>query len=207
MIISLTDCISRATGLAGRSDFAASEASFWANSAYEEMATRIEFRNKEALAYSSTTSGENRVALPSDFEADISLSNISKSADQNLRKVEGTDIDSRKTDHGSPTDYAIYGTWMELWPSPDSSYSLQLRYHAKLPTLVVSTSTPLFDSRWHIGWVYKTAEMLHAARRDTEGELIAKNRYLGFMGSTPTDRALQQRTRNRLSARFLKREQ
>lgn len=207
MIISLTDCISKATLLAGRSDFPASEASFWANTAYEEIATRIEFRNKEALAYSSTTSGENRVALPSDFEADISLSNISQSADQNLKKVEATDIDSRRTNLGAPTDYAIYGTWMELWPSPDSSYSLQLRYHAKLPTLVASTSTPLFDSRWHIGWVYKTTEMLHAARRDSEGELLARNRYLGFMGSTPTDRALQQRPRNRLAARYLKREQ
>ena len=207
MIINLTDCISRSTQLAGRSDFSTSEASFWANAAYEEMNTRIEFRPKEALAYSSTTNGENRVALPSDFEADISLSNISQSNDQNLQKVEGTDIDSRRTELGAPTKYAIYGTWMELWPSPDSSYSLQLRYHAKLPTLVASTSTPLFDSRWHIGWVYKTTEMLHAARRDSEGEMLAKNRYLGFMGSTPSDRALQQRTRNRLSARFLKRDQ
>ena len=30
------------------------------------------------------------------------------------------------------------------------------------------------DSRWHLGWVYKTTEMLHAARRDAEGEAIAK---------------------------------
>ncbi len=204
MIIDLSECISKATTLAGRSDFSTSEASFWANAAYEEISTRIEFRTKESLAYSSTTSGENRVALPSDFEADISLSNLSRSADNNLVKVEGTDIDSRRTDLGTPIRYAIYGTWMELHPSPDSSYSLQLRYHAKLPTLLESTATPLIDSRWHIGWVYKTTEMLHSARRDAEGEALAKNRYLGFMQSTPSDRALQQRVRNRLSARFLR---
>ncbi len=207
MIIDLSDCISKATTLAGRSDFVTSEASFWANAAYEEITTRIEFRPKESLAYSSTTSAENRIALPSDFEADISLSNISRSVDNNLVKVEGTDIDSRRTELGTPTRYAVYGTWMELWPSPDSSYSLQLRYHAKLPTLVDSTATPLIDSRWHMGWVYKTTEMLHAARRDSEGEVLARNRYLGFMQSTPSDRALQQRVRNRLSARFLKRNQ
>ena len=204
MIIDLSECISRATTLAGRSDFPASEASFWANAAYEEITTRIEYRTKEALAYSSTTSAENRIDLPSDFEADISLSNISRSAGNNLVKVEGTDIDSRRTELGVPTRYAIYSTWMELWPSPDSSYSLQLRYHAKLPTLLDSDATPLIDSRWHMGWVYKTTEMLHAARRDAEGEALAKNRYLGFMQSTPSDRALQQRVRNRLSARFLK---
>ncbi len=207
MILTLDDCISKATTLAGRSDFVTSEVSFWANAAYEELSTRIQYRTKEALAYSSTTSGENRVALPSDFEADISLSNISRSANNNLVKIEGTNIDSRRTELATPTRYAIYGTWMELWPSPDSSYSLQLRYHAKLPTLVDSTSTPLVDSRWHMGWVYKTTEMLHSARRDTEGELIARNRYVGFMQSTPSDKALQQRVRNRLSARFLKRNQ
>ena len=207
MIINLSDCISRATTLAGRSDFAASETSFWANAAYEEITTRIEFRPKEALAYSSTTNNENRVDLPSDFEADISLSNLSLSVDNNLRKVEATDIDSRRTELGAPTKYAIYSTWMELWPSPDSSYSLQLRYHAKLPTLVASTATPLIDSRWHIGWVYKTTAMLHAARRDSEGEALANNRYLEYMQSTPSDRALQQRTRNRLAARFLRRSQ
>ena len=207
MIITLNDCISRATTLAGRSDFPASEASFWANAAYEEITTRIEYRPKESLAFSSTTSAENRIALPSDFEADISLSNLSKTVDTNLVKIEGTDIDSRKTELAEPTHYAVYGTWMELWPSPNSSYSLQLRYHAKLPTLLESTATPLIDSRFHIGWVYKTTEMLHAARRDAEGELLARNRYLGFMQSTPSDRALQQRVRNRLSARFLKRHQ
>jgi hypothetical protein len=202
MIITLSDCISKATQLAGRNDFATSEASFWANAAYEEITSRIEFRPMEALAYSSTTSGENRVALPSDFQADINLSNLSKTYERNLTKVDGSYIDSQSTSLAAPTQYAIYGEWMELYPSPDSSYSLQLRYHAKLPTLVESTSTPLIDSRWHMAWVYKTTEMLHAARRDSEGEMLAQNRYLGFMGSTPSDRALQQRTRERQSARY-----
>src|SRR5579859_1528055 len=75
MILNLGDICSMATTFAGgRLDYSYSEASRLANIAYSEVATRINaHRPKEALAVSSTTSGGNRIALPSDFDYSIAL--------------------------------------------------------------------------------------------------------------------------------------
>ena len=74
MILSLGDVMSQATKLAhGRGDYLPSEASFWANVAYQEVSQHAGHIPKEALAISSTTSGENRYSLPQDYDYVISL--------------------------------------------------------------------------------------------------------------------------------------
>ncbi len=200
--MTLSEVCSRATQLIqGRTDITASDASFWANKAYEEIATRIRYRAQESLAISSTTSGENRFTLPSDFAYPISLSNLSVgpgTPNRLLRQVDADTFDSESTTLGIPEDYALYSSWVELWPSPDSSYSIQLRYGAKLPTLVTSTSTPVFEERYHLPLVFRTASLLAASVNDLEGEATNQARYLGAMGSTPSDQAHAQRDKQNM---------
>ena len=159
MQITLADVISKATTLAGgRRDWAVSEVSFFANLAAVAVYQQVYHTPLESLAVSSTTSGENRITVPTDYEATISLSNLStpgvnsgQMGGRQLTKAEGAYLSSQWTASGTPIYYADYGTWLELWPSPDSSYSLELRYYAKLPSLLTSTQTPAFDERWHPG--------------------------------------------------------
>jgi hypothetical protein len=199
MIITLADTISRATTLAGgRTDWVVSDVSFYANVAAQTIYQQVYHTPQEALAYSSTTSGENRISVPTDYDGSISLSNLSGpinigwAGGRQLTKREGAWISSQWTGSGEPTHYADYGTWMELWPTPDSSYSLELRYYAKLPTMVASTATPHFDERWHPGWLYKTWELLEQSRNNPEGAAVARNQYLDYMGSVPSDLARRQ---------------
>lgn len=194
----------------GRMDWTASEASFWVDLAYKEVATRIDFKvGGEALGYSSTTSGENRIALPSDFVAVLSLSNLSTQGavgGRHLRQETAMWMDSQTTQLGEPEAYAVYSTWLELWPSPDSRYSLVLRYQNKNPTMVNSSDTPTLDERWHAAVLYRTVALLEASRGNAEGEAVAQNRYLNYMASTPTDLALQQKARTGMRLRFQKKE-
>jgi hypothetical protein len=195
MELNLTQLCSTATSLVkGRTDVPLSEASFWANIAYQEVATRIRYATDEALAVSSTTSGENRLALPSNFAYPIQISNLSATGNRReLRGMEAHTFDSRGTALGIPEQYALYSTWMEVWPSPDSAYSIQLRYGTKMASLISSTATPVFDERWHFGVALLTAAYVAAARDDGESEAQNKARYLSYMGSTPNDMALRQR--------------
>lgn len=201
MYLNLGQVCSAATEMAGgRNDWSLSNASFWANQALHEIQRQVWHTPLEMLAYSSTTSGENRVSLPTDFDYPISLSNLSASASPILPMQAGDWIDSQgTTQSGVPVRYALYGTWMELWPMPNSAYSLQLRYGARQPVLIESTSTPTLDERWHSGWLYKTVELLEASRNNAQGEAVARNRYLGHMTSIPTDRALRQQARQGMS--------
>ena len=200
MQISLQDVISRATTLAGgRRDISASEVSFYANIAAAEIYGQVWHTPLEALAISSTTSGENRISLPSDFDGMISISNLSTDGvvgGRQLKPVTGDWIDSQATTTGAePEAYALYGTWMELYPSPDSSYSLQLRYWAKQPTIIASTGTPAFDEKWHPAWLYKTVELLEARSGNPEGEALARNRYVSYMASQRDDKTMRQQAK------------
>lgn len=221
MILSLGDVISHGTALSGaRLDIPASEASFYANLALQEVATRQHYLGLEALAFSSVTSGENRIGLPRDFDYmktmrldyySVSTTSVGGSVQSlatikfssQLTLADPSVVDSAMTTVSIPQVYFTYGQWIELFPSPDSSYSLTMRYVAKQPTLVQSTDTPFLDERWGPAWQYKTAEYLSYARNNMELGLIWKQQYVDYMTSTPSDRAYKQQPTIQQGLRFV----
>lgn len=208
MNLTLGNIMSMATSLVqGRLDIGQSEVSFYANLAAGEVATRIQHRPLEGIDYSSTTSGGNRVALPTDFDFPIALSNLSVRPSDNGFQLTARDtpwLDSVGTLLGTPTEYYVYGEYIELAPSPDSTYSLQFRYGKKLSTMVASTDTPGISERFHPAIAYKTAEMIALARNDVENAAVARNIYLTYMDSTPSDLAYRQRSKEGMAVSLQK---
>lgn len=205
-------CSTATTWAGGRADWSLSEASRYVNTAYTELFNKVAQTPLEALAISSTTSGGNRVALPPDYQYAIALTLYQGSTSTGashttatipLRPQDAGWIDAQTVSpSGVPEAYVQYGTALELWPSPNSAYSLQLRYAVKPPMLIASTDTPMLDERWHPGLLYKSVELLEASRNNVEGEAIARNRYISFMMATTTDLAMKQRDRRGMSVRF-----
>lgn len=213
MNLNLGQVMSRATELAsGRGDYSASDASFWANAALGEIAQVAGMRPREAIAVSSTTSGEARYSVPSDFDCVLAFTLFQPSSattgSRQTTAVTLFQMDANWADswslpnRGVPTNYVNYGATFELVPSPTSAYSLQLRYAARQPVLVASTDTPALDDRWGLAWLYKTAEMLHASRNDVEGEAMARNRYVNYVSQVPSDVQLKQRDRVSMVLRY-----
>lgn len=214
MILSLGQCMSMATTLAGgRNDFLPSEASAWANMGLEQVyvASGSHHNAREALAISSTTSGGNRIGLPTDFGYPLAFtmyvgssstnttSRTTASVSLSQRDVGWADAQDNQVSGGVPESYVLFSSWAELFPSPNSAYSLTLRYGTEAPILVASTETPALSPRFHQGWLYKTAELLHAARGDVEGEALARNRYVNYMGTLTTDRGQRQQDRRSMN--------
>lgn len=209
-----TICSTATTFAGGRNDWTLSEASLYANMAYSEIKSRtgITHTQSEAIAVSSTTSGENRIALPADFDYPLAITmyvGSSSTATQShttatvalvpkdVRWVDGQTLAS-----GAPDSYVYYGTSIELFPSPNSAFSLVMRYRTQSPLLVSSTDTPVLDERWHSAILYKTVAILEASRNNAEGEAIANNRYLQYVQTTITDASAKQRDRTGMSVRF-----
>ena len=196
----------------GRVDWTLSDASFYANLAAQEVSQFAGHLPKEAIGVSSTTSGENRYALPSDFDYPTSLTLYQGSSATTgsrmttaipLKGMDANWADSRSfPDDGVPENYVLYSTFFELYPSPNSGYSMTLRYVARQPTLIASTETLSLDDRWHPAWLYKTVELLEASRNNVEGEAMARNRYLSYVATLPNDRQLKQRDARSMSLRF-----
>lgn len=212
MILTLQQIMSRATEMAGgKTDMSPSDVSLWVNLAYDEVKSRSRYRGVEAIAYSSTTSGENAYNFPTDFDFSHNLTLLLPSGStaasavsewKPLMKVSPDQVDRDGTGSGQPSYFVEYASWLELWPSPDSRYSLQLRYWAKAPAMVDSTDTPALDERWHPAILYKTVELLEAARGNQQAELVARNRYLSYADSTPNDNALRMQGRRGMSIAY-----
>jgi hypothetical protein len=213
MAMNLGTLCSYSTKMAGgRGDWTLSEASFWANQAYSTVFNRTGHTPLEAVATSSTTSGENRYQLPTDWNYGIAMTLYQQSSATTgsisttvirLRQQDANWMDAQTiSPSGVPEAYVQYSSWFELWPSPNSAYSMQLRYAVKPPMLVDSTDTIALDERWHQAVIYKTVELLEASRNNVEGEAMARNRYLNYVVSIPTDQGMKQRDRNGMVLRF-----
>lgn len=202
-----TICSTATTFSGGRNDWSLSEVSLYVNMAYSELKSRagITHTPSEAIAVSSTTSGENRIAFPADFDYPLAItlyagSSSTASVSHTTETVTLTPKDARWVDaqtlaSGIPENYVYYGTSIELFPSPNSAYSLMMRYRTQSPLLVQSTDTPVVDERWHSAILYKTVALLEASRNNPEGEALANNRYLQYVNGTLTDASAKQRDR------------
>lgn len=189
--------MSESTAIIGnRTDITASRVSLYANQAALDIILAVEPQDWESIAISSTTSGENKITLPLDFYAVLDISNLSTSPTTPLTKINYMDVDSQTTTLGRPDSYVLFSTWMELWPSPDSSYSLQLRYQARPSVLTATSAVPSFDTRFSIAWMYKTASYCAWALKDYETAAMLDQKYLGAISTIPSDLALRQRDRS-----------
>jgi hypothetical protein len=215
VILNLGELSSMATTFAGgRLDWAPSEVSRYVNMAYSEVKSRqgLVHTQAEAIAVSSTTSGENRIAFPADFDYPLGITmyvgSWSTATSSNATRTvtliprDANWVDAQTLQIGEPENYVYYGTSIELYPSPNSAYSLQMRYRTQSQVLVNSTDTPNLDERWHSAVLYKTVEILEASRNNPEGEALANRRYLNYVTTTMTDASAKQRDRTGMSLRY-----
>ena len=200
----LGEILSSATAAIGRrADIPLSDASRIANDAYFQVAYATRPEELEKIAISSTTSGENKIELPSDFFEPISAALIyrpswstSSSVQSSYRTLNLASIaqmDGRNPEPGAcPTDVAFYNSWLELYPSPDSGYSFQLRYRAHPEDLLSTSSVPSVSTPWRKAVELKTREGLAAFVGDGDAEAKASVDYLRYVATLKTSDALRQ---------------
>lgn len=197
----LAQIMSHATqSLGNRVDITLSDASFYANEAAREVWDALPHDLQEGFAVSSTTSGEDKIAFPTDYQEFIALSDLSTGAYPVLLNPLNIDqLDSWGTAKARPTHYGLFNDWLELRPSPDSSYSLMLRYRKRFSDITNLTEAPSVATRYRRAVFLKTKELLaENVVQDSEGAALARNAYISYMNSQVPDAALKVRTQHTL---------
>ena len=201
---SLGEIMSSATGAVGRrADVALSDVSRIANDAYFEVWYAIRPEEGEKIAISSTTSGENKIELPSDFWEPISAAIICRpswstsssvqSSYRTLNLVSLAQMDARNPEPGGvPTNAAFYNSWIELDPSPDSGYSFQLRYRSHVTDMLATTMVPSVSTPWRKAIELKTREGVAAFVKDSAAEAKASVDYARYVATLKTSDAIRQ---------------
>lgn len=193
----LGEIMSFATADIGRrADIPQSVASRCANQAYFEVAGSGEFALQERRAVSSTTSGENAIDLPTDFAEPIAFwlewsNSTSSSAVSNrrvLERVTTSYIDGNNPNPvGVPTAYAFFNSYVELYPSPDSAYSLHARYRSQVTDMIATSDIPSIATSARYAIVLKTQEMLHRYVGNYAGAAALEQSYLNYMTRIKSD--------------------
>lgn len=201
-IYSLAQLASHATRLAADNLTPLSIVSEYVNLAVAQVsqAAGVKHSPKEAVAFASTSTSDNRLAFPTDYDYAIGLKigvptswSTATSRDttwQPLTKEPAPWGDPYQSGQsGTPEKYGEFATWFELRPSPDSVYSTELRYMRKLSEMTASTATPNLDEQWHWGVAVKTAELLCAYLSDSTRERENARRFNTYVANMRLDQA------------------
>lgn len=191
--LTLAQIVSRATEMVGgRVDWTLSDATFYANQAVVYVANLegVEHRSLESSYATTIASGVSRMVLPTDYDQYISLSigsTVASGSTQwramNRGDIRWADTYAGRYDAttGQPEGFAEYQGRYEIVPSPNSAYSLVLRYRSRITEMLPSTNTYPLDEQWNWAIVLKTVELLAASRSDFDREQMARNRYIDYM--------------------------
>ena len=155
----------------GTTDFPASRVNQFINDSYMLVSRRVDFYANEATQTFTSTSGTATYPLPANWARVRSLLDTDRESE--LQEVLLRDIDRAFVQQGTPFYYALDGTNLHLYPTPDSSaHNYQLRYWL-LPTVLQNdTDTPDIPSDWHaLLWYYAVAECYWAEDDGSNGQL------------------------------------
>lgn len=136
------------------------------NNALRELSRKVDFYQEETAYPFTTTAGMASYSWPTDlgkarFIADTSIR-------RTLQAVRMRQIDQAVAQSGRPYAYAVDGPGIVLWPTPDSTYSLNLRYF-KLPDLLVNdTDVPALPDDYHQILTYYALSRAYEAEDDLE---------------------------------------
>lgn len=180
----LGQLMSQATTRIGRrSDIPPSTVSFWANQAIEDVALEAPQSSLESITAFSTVSGTSRYSLPANMYELLSLSYTSQaqvsSSALTLRRMDERNADAMYGGNGAqPTHFVMYANWCELWPSPNSAYSMQFRSRLYPSELTLTSATPSLDTEWRPLALLRLEQYLHEHLGNDDSAAVAAARFL-----------------------------
>lgn len=206
----LCEITSQATKRLGdRFDISQSDASFWANQAYLEVANMAPHDALETIRFSSFTTGAPvRQRLPEDFNEPMTLSLVSWGADgpgtrrevgsrSTIQRIGPRDFADLSATSGEPQKYMLYDTFVEVWPSPNSNYSLELRYK-EYPSVLTGCGSKLrLSPPWRSAVLYRTEQRLAELIGDDTHAVRARNEFASYVQTLDSDLAKRQKEKLR----------
>ena len=132
------------------------------NDALGEVSSKAQYYGEEQQQEVTLTGGTSHYSFPTGMSRlrSVRLTNPV----QELSLLDLRDIDRSGSTTGTPYSYAIDGNGITIFPTPDSGYTMEIRYWRLLSPLTVDTDVPGLPARYH------RALTLYAIARCFEGE-------------------------------------
>jgi len=132
--------------------------------AFAESAHRRDIRDRRMITRASLTLDAQFEALPTDWLETIRIT-IDANPVRELQQASLSDIAFRRTGNvdttGAPVMFAHIGSDIELWPTPNESYTAQITYYAKATALSADSDTNWLLSAAPDAYLY--GALMHSA--------------------------------------------
>jgi len=145
------------------------------NDGLQLVANRVQFYQEETTSDFSTVSGTTSYPLPADFARVRSLRDTGNTTE--MMNVDLRMIDRSTVTSGRPLYYALDGTNVHLYPTPDGVYSMELRYWKVPATLALDADVPSLPVRWHRLLSLWAIQECYAAEDDPQTAQYWKQRF------------------------------
>jgi len=153
-----------------RSDLSASIPEF-IRLAEDRLSRDLRIRQTLKLATTTTTSGDSKVEVPSDFVAmkDLHISSTDPIATVTYQSPSNFFRNTRSTNSGQPIFYTSLGSEFQFAPIPNAAYTVQMLYYFKPERMSSTVSSNL--------WLANTPDLLlYAALGEAEPFLMNDER-------------------------------
>lgn len=147
----------------------------WLNTAQRKAVQESEFRTQEEAKAFTTTSGDNTLELPADFCRWIDL--YDTGTNWPLTALEKREYDALEASSGRPTLYTVVGDQITLWPTPDGSYPLSLRYWRLPQDMVADGDEPEIPVQYHEVLVAYAMMKAYARENDYQASRFWKEEW------------------------------
>jgi hypothetical protein len=132
--------------------FSASVLNQYLNDALSELSAKAQYYGEEQQQTVTMTAGQSHYSFPTDMTKlrSVRLTN----PPQELGLIDLRDIDRSSSSSGTPYAYAIDGAGITVYPTPDSSYTMLVRYWQVLSPMVYDTDVAGLPPRYHRSLTY-----------------------------------------------------
>lgn len=104
-----------------------------------------QMENRATTTVDTSTSEPEFISLPDDFQSMRRVRLPGVIGKPHLQFLSGTQMDELRTSRGDaagwPVYFTIFGTEMEICPTPDSDFEIEMVYRANIPALTSTNTT------------------------------------------------------------------
>lgn len=146
----------------------------WLVDAQRIMARQCEIRTSQASAAYSTESGVSELELPEDFARLIDFHDTEAGL---LSPLSLQELDTLESLSGRPSAYTVSGNDLVLYPAPDGSYPLSLRYWRLPEDMIEDSDTPAVPVLYHALLPAYALSKAYARENDWNASAIWKGEW------------------------------
>ncbi len=156
------------------------------NDGYRDLASRYSYHQTRKRCQFTTEVGQVKYQLPSDCAAVLRVSDVTSG--RKLTKAGDRNISDRLgITNFAPRGYERYRNYLQLLPTPDAAYVIEVFYIALPCKLVNDTDCPVLPPSWHNGIWMRGKWYFYIDAGDIAQQVAADNAYKLWLADKPSE--------------------